>query len=80
VTFDKEVTFAANTLSKEVTSLPSVYRPALGKGFTSGAFCQVLCRVSGPQHSAKKLYRCPGVASLPSAMALTLGKAPLCRV
>jgi hypothetical protein len=34
----------------------------------------LLCRVSGPQHSAKKLYRCPDVASLPSAMVLTLGK------
>jgi hypothetical protein len=33
-----------------------------------------LCRVSRPQHSAKKLYRFPGVPSLPSAMALTLGK------
>jgi hypothetical protein len=36
-----------------------------------------LCRVAGPQHSAKKLYRCPGIAALPSAMALTRGKAPL---
>ena len=35
---------------------------------------RLLCRVPGPQHSAKKLYRCPGVASLPSALALTLGK------
>jgi hypothetical protein len=33
-----------------------------------------LCRVSRPQHSAKKLYRFLGVPSLPSAMALTLGK------
>jgi hypothetical protein len=40
----------------------------------------LLCRVSGPQHSVKKLYRCLGVASLPSAMALPLGKEVLCRV
>jgi hypothetical protein len=33
-----------------------------------------ICRVSRPQHSAKKLYWCPSVASLSSAMALTLGK------
>jgi hypothetical protein len=39
-----------------------------------------LCRVSETLHSAKNLYRCPGLGSLPSAMALTLGKAPLCRV
>jgi hypothetical protein len=82
-----------NTLGKEVTSLLSVYRPALGKGSTSGSLLSgslssalggtrqslPLCRVPGPQHSAKKLYRCPGIGSLPSAMALTLGKASLCR-
>jgi hypothetical protein len=28
----------------------------------------LLCRASRPQHSAKKLYRCPGVPSLPSAL------------
>jgi hypothetical protein len=39
-----------------------------------------LCRVSDPPHSAKNLYRCPGLGSLPSAMTLTLGKPPLCRV
>jgi hypothetical protein len=33
-----------------------------------------LCRVPQPPHSAKKLYRCPGTGTLPSAMALTLGK------
>jgi hypothetical protein len=33
-----------------------------------------LCRVSWPQHSAKKLYRFSGVLSLPSAMSMTLGK------
>jgi hypothetical protein len=34
-----------NTLGKEVTSLPSVYGPTLGKGSTNGSLCQVLCRV-----------------------------------
>jgi hypothetical protein len=68
------------TLGKEVTTLPSVYQPALGKDSTSGALCQILCRVSGPEHSTKKLYWCPGVASLPSAPALTLGKEVLCQV
>jgi hypothetical protein len=28
-------------------------------------------------HSTKNLYRCPGLGSLPSAMALTLDKEPL---
>jgi hypothetical protein len=41
---------------------------ALGKGGDSGS------------DSAKNLYRCPGLGSLPSAMVLTLGKVPLCRV
>jgi hypothetical protein len=40
----------------------------------------LLCRVLRPQHSAKMLYRCPGVPSLPSAMVMTLDKVPLCRV
>jgi hypothetical protein len=40
----------------------------------------LLCRVSETLHSAKNLYRCPGLGSLSSAMALTLGKEPLCRV
>jgi hypothetical protein len=34
----------------------------------------VLCRVPEPLHSAKNLYRCPGLGSSPSAMVLTLGK------
>jgi hypothetical protein len=46
----------------------------------AGSPCQVLCRVLEPLHSAKNLYRCLGLSSLPSAMVLTLGKAPLCRV
>jgi hypothetical protein len=62
------------TLGKEFFSLPSVRHPTLGKGDTSGPLSQFLCRVSGSQHSTKKLYRCPGVPSLPSVMALTLGK------
>jgi hypothetical protein len=45
-----------------------------------GSPCQVLCRVPVPLNSVKNLYRCPGLGSLPSAMSLTLGKAPLCRV
>jgi hypothetical protein len=40
----------------------------------------LLCRVPETLHSAKNLYRCPDLGSLPSAMALTIGKAPLCRV
>jgi hypothetical protein len=40
----------------------------------------LLCRVLEPPHSAKNLYRCPGLGSLLSAMVLTLGKAPLYRV
>jgi hypothetical protein len=54
-------------------------------GSLSSAMCGtqqrlVLCRVSETLHSAKNLYRCPGLGSLPSAMALTLGNEPLCRV
>jgi hypothetical protein len=45
-----------------------------------GSPCQVLCRVSEQLHSAKNLYRCSGLGSLSSAMVLTLGKVPLCRV
>jgi hypothetical protein len=33
-----------------------------------------LCQVPGPTHSAKNLYWCPGIGSLLSVMALTLGK------
>jgi hypothetical protein len=40
----------------------------------------LLCRVLESLHSAKNLYWCPGLGSLPSVMVLTLGKAPLCRV
>jgi hypothetical protein len=53
-------------------SLPSV----LGGTRQSVLLCQVL----GILHSTKNLYRCPGLGSLPSAMAWTLGKEPLCRV
>jgi hypothetical protein len=34
----------------------------------------LLCQVPETLHSAKNLYRCPGLGSLPSVMALTLGK------
>jgi hypothetical protein len=40
----------------------------------------LLCRVPETLHSTKNLCQCPGLGSLPSVMALTLGKAPLCRV
>jgi hypothetical protein len=40
----------------------------------------LLCRVPETLHSAKNLYQCPGLCSLPSVMTLTLGKEPLCRV
>jgi hypothetical protein len=39
-----------------------------------------LCRVPGPPHSAKKLYRCPGIGTLSSVMTMTLSKTLLCRV
>jgi hypothetical protein len=72
----------------ETTSLPSVCLTALGKEFTrvvpiSGTLPSawygtrqsvLLCRVPEPLQSAKNLYRCPGLGSLPSAMVLTLGK------
>jgi hypothetical protein len=78
----------------ETASLPSVYRTALGKVSVSGSLCQpichvlsgrhsakhVSCRVPGPPHSAKKLYQCPGIGTLLSAMTLILGKVLLCRV
>jgi hypothetical protein len=35
---------------------------------------ELLCRVPRSQHSGKKLYRFPGVPSLPSAMVIALGK------
>jgi hypothetical protein len=40
----------------------------------------LLYQVSRTLHSAKNLYKCPGLGSLLSAMVWTLGKAPLCRV
>jgi hypothetical protein len=56
--------------SQSLCRVPTVL--ALGKGSTSEPLCQFLCRVSMPQHSAKKLYWFPRVPSLLSAMALTL--------
>jgi hypothetical protein len=41
------------TLGKEITSLPSVHHPTLGKGSTSGTLCQFLCRVPEAWRSAK---------------------------
>jgi hypothetical protein len=67
---------------------------ALGKGITCGSLLSVplpsalrgtrqsllLCRVPRRQHSTKRLYRCSGVPSLPSAMVMALDKVPLYRV
>jgi hypothetical protein len=39
----------------------------------------LLCQVLWSWHSAKRLYRCPGVHSLSSAMTLILGKVPYTR-
>jgi hypothetical protein len=83
---------SSNTLGTEVTSLLSAYQPALDKESISGSLLSgslpsdlygtrqsvPLCRVPGQPHSAKKLYRCLGLGSLPSAIVLTLGKALLC--
>jgi hypothetical protein len=82
-----------NTLGKEVTfaeCLPASTRQRIRQripisGSLSNALygtrqSVLLCRVPEPLHSAKNLYRCPGLGSLPSAMVLTLGKVPLCRV
>jgi hypothetical protein len=81
-------------LVTETESLPSICLTALGKESARGVpmsgtlpsawygtrQSMLLCRVSEPLHSAKNLYRCLGLGSLSSAMTLTLGKAPLCRV
>jgi hypothetical protein len=82
-----------NTLGKEVTfaeCLPASTRQRIRQrvpmpASLSSALYDTrqsvpLCRVPGPLHSAKNLYRCPGLGSLSSAMVLTLGKVPLCRV
>jgi hypothetical protein len=78
----------------ETTSLPSVLGDTRQKSYpcrvsggqhsaknpSAGSPCQVLCRMLEPLHSAKNLYRCPGLGSLSSAMVLTLCKVSLCRV
>jgi hypothetical protein len=78
----KEYIFAEGHLGHSAKSPP-------GRVPVSGSLPSVLCgtrqsrppcRVSETLHSAKNLYRCPGLGSLPSAMDLTLGKEPLCRV
>jgi hypothetical protein len=64
---------AGMTLGKEISNRPLLSVPlpsALGGTQQS----LLLCRAPKPSHSAKRLYRCPGVPSLPSAMTLTLGK------
>jgi hypothetical protein len=78
------------TLSKEFPSLPSVRRTSTRQRHhqraplslplpseLGGTQRLLLYRVPRPQHSAKRLYRCPGVPSLPSAMIWTLRKAAL---
>jgi hypothetical protein len=74
--------------------LPSVCRPALGKESVSGSPCRVLCRVlymalgkaclfaecQGHYTRQRTYTGAQGLGSLPSAMVLTLGKVPLCRV
>jgi hypothetical protein len=49
----------------------------LPSAFVSTQQSLLLCRVPRPHHSAKRLYRCPGLRSLSSAMTLPLGKEPL---
>jgi hypothetical protein len=74
---------SSQQLVTETTSLPSVRQPSTRQRVHRRAPLSVslpsalggtrqsllLCRVSGPQHSAKKLYLCSGVSSSPSAMA-----------
>jgi hypothetical protein len=77
---------SANTLGKE-ECLPSSTRQRIRQRVPmSGSLPSALygtrqsvplCRVPGPLHSAKNLYRCPGLGSLPSARATTLGKEPI---
>jgi hypothetical protein len=71
---------SARQHSAKALSLPSATCDTRQRTRQGGSPCQVLCRVSETLHSAKNLYRCPGLGSFPSVMALTLGKAPLCRV
>jgi hypothetical protein len=61
-------------------SLPSAAWDTRQRTRQGGSSCQALCRVPQTLHSTKNLYRCPGLGSLSSAMVLTLGKEPLCRV
>jgi hypothetical protein len=72
----------------ETASLPSVCLTALGKESARGVPMSgtlpsawydtrqrvLLCQVPEPLHSAKNLYWCPALGSLPSVMVLTLGK------
>jgi hypothetical protein len=76
---DKEKT-SSRRLVTETTPLLSVtnFFAECSSAYTQQSL--LLCRVPGSHHSAKKLYRGPGVPSLPSAMTLTLGKEVLCRV
>jgi hypothetical protein len=80
--------------SVKTPSLPSAHRTStrqrdrqrapllvpLPSAFVGTRQSLLLCRVPRAHYSAKRLYRCQGVPSLPSAMILTLSKEPLCRV
>jgi hypothetical protein len=79
---------SARQHSAKNLSLPSATWDTQQRTRQGGSACQVLlpsarygtrqsvllCRVSGTLNSAKNLYRCPGLGSLSSVMALTLGK------
>jgi hypothetical protein len=69
VTLGKEITFAECHLihsAKRLPLLPSILRPTLGKGTTSGLFVSFFAECAR-RHSAK-------LASLPSARVTTLGE------
>jgi hypothetical protein len=63
--------------SAKNSSLPSATWDTRQRTRQGGSSCQALCRVPRTLHSAKNLYQCPGLGSLPSVMVLTLGKEPL---
>jgi hypothetical protein len=81
-TLGKEPIFAECHLGHSAKNPPG--RVLMSGSLSSAAYdtrqSVALCRVSDTLHSAKNLYRCPDLGSLLSAMVLTLGKEPLCRV
>jgi hypothetical protein len=73
---DKESIFAECHLGHSAKDPPG---RVLMSGSLPSATCSTrqsvpLCRVPQTLHSAKNLYRCPGLGSLPSVRVLTLGK------